>query len=491
MKLVNHFTNFLRDTVNLNQTRLETLESSISSIQDFIRDSDWDPRIRRFVEQGSWAHDTIIKPVEGKEFDADLLVVIDEVADWTPADYVSTLYDVFKASNRYKDKVTVWDYCVTINYAGDRKIDIAPCVRGRVSQGQHEVCNRPKNEFERSEPILFTEWIKERNGFSGNNSFRKVTRLVKYLRDIRGDFECPSVLLTTLLAMQIDWNDANSAGFKDVPSSLRSLFGRLDDWLTDNPTKPRVDNPHLLGREDFAENYSQDEWDGLAAVIKSLRQDIDTAFNMTGKLASVEAWQGVFGRSFATGVAIIKTEASTHDDEDDESDDASVVLAGLVDPSAAHSDLIVDRIRQFGRWLWSTRLDRPKHMSQPIWSRAEIVSDQVQVRARWAERQHAPSSQPVDDFQELPPRGGLIFDVTVNKGMPLPANNRVKYRITNTGAVAILLGRGRGGFETPQEGSKRWEVLEYRGVHLVEAFIIRDSDNMLVGQSAPFHVVIT
>ena len=34
------------------------------------------------------------------------------------------------------------------------------------------------------------------------------------------------------------------------------------------------------------------------------------------------------------------------------------------------------------------------------------------------------------------------------------------------------------------------EQLAYRGVHLVEAFVIRKRDDLLIGQSAPFHVVI-
>jgi hypothetical protein len=29
-----------------------------------------------FEEQGSWAHGTIIRPVDGAEFDADLLVMV-------------------------------------------------------------------------------------------------------------------------------------------------------------------------------------------------------------------------------------------------------------------------------------------------------------------------------------------------------------------------------------------------------------------------------
>jgi len=33
-------------------------------------------------------------------------------------------------------------------------------------------------------------------------------------------------------------------------------------------------------------------------------------------------------------------------------------------------------------------------------------------------------------------------------------------------------------------------MLKYRGVHLVEAFVIRKRDEVLVGQSEPFRVMI-
>lgn len=36
----------------------------------------------------------------------------------------------------------------------------------------------------------------------------------------------------------------------------------------------------------------------------------------------------------------------------------------------------------------------------------------------------------------------------------------------------------------------RCETLSYRGVHMVDAFIIRKADNMLAGMSNPFYVVI-
>lgn len=165
MKLVGHFADFLREPVNLNQTRIDTLESSVEAIKDFVRASDWKPRVWSFIEQGSWAHDTIIRPVDGGEFDADLLVIVDPVEGWSAKDYITTLGEVFKSSGVYKDKVEVWEYCVTITYAGQRKIDVAPCVRGRLVKDRLEVCNGKDDDFERSEPILYTEWIKEKMDF--------------------------------------------------------------------------------------------------------------------------------------------------------------------------------------------------------------------------------------------------------------------------------------------------------------------------------------
>lgn len=132
-RLVNEFKSFLSDTVNLNQTRLDRLEERVTTIKNFIRDSDWDPRISTFIEQGSWAHDTIIKPVDGGEFDADLLVKVHAVDGWSAAQYVKELGCAFLDSNRYGDKTVVYDCCVTITYADECKIDIAPLVMNRLS----------------------------------------------------------------------------------------------------------------------------------------------------------------------------------------------------------------------------------------------------------------------------------------------------------------------------------------------------------------------
>jgi hypothetical protein len=248
VKLVGLFDDFLKETVNLNKTRIDLLENSIPALKNFVRDSDWNPKVRTFEDQGSWAHKTIIRPVDAGEFDADLLVSVDPVEAWTAAEYVESLGRAFADSKTYADKTKTYDYCVTITYAGDRKVDLAPCVVGRLWQGSMEVCNR-KGGFEQTSPIEYTAWMKERNAYSGSNSFRKVTRLLKYLRDIKGRFTCPSVLLTTLIGNRIEFIDQYGKDFVDVPTTLKTVIGRLDDWLQIYPNKPVVTNPKLASED--------------------------------------------------------------------------------------------------------------------------------------------------------------------------------------------------------------------------------------------------
>ncbi|MCY1707534.1 SMODS domain-containing nucleotidyltransferase [Pannonibacter sp. SL95] len=167
MKLIGDFKDFLRDTVNLNKNRIDLLEVRVETIKSFLRGSDWEPTISAFIKQGSWAHDTIIRPVDGGEFDADLLVRVLPVDGWSAAQYVRDLGRVFLDSGRYGDKTVVYDYCVTITYADDCKIDIAPLVMDREFQGTLEVCDKRNDTFEETQPVDYTRWIQERNGYSG------------------------------------------------------------------------------------------------------------------------------------------------------------------------------------------------------------------------------------------------------------------------------------------------------------------------------------
>jgi hypothetical protein len=486
MKLVEHFTSFLKDTVNLNSTRLDQLESSVETLKGVIRDSDWGPKGITFEEQGSWAHKTIIKPVKNKAFDADLLVMIDPVAGWDASKYLSTLKAVFANHGTYKDKVTRCSHCVTIEYAGERKVDLAPCVRNRNGVIGHEVCNFNTNAFERSEPEAYTDWLSQRNEWTGGNGLKKVTRLIKYLRDIKTTFTCPSVLLTTLLGMQITVLDSlGSKPFEDLPTALKTIMGRLDDWLQQHENKPDIRNP-VLASESFSRLWDDDQYTNFRELIKRYRGWIDEASDEEDRDDSIGNWRRVFGDDFAKD-AVTKLAASV-------SESARVHVYGDSAANlmlASHDDL-VGLVSRHGLTMLPPGFNRLPHKERPPWRRSPFGGYDVKVSAtRHTGFKGAKVSAVTSGTGPLPKGQWLRFAVHGTAGAAFDDHKyRVHWRITNTDREARNADALRGGFESPNDGTSRWEGLEYRGVHSAEAFVVRRNDKALVGHSEPFYVVI-
>jgi len=303
VKLIDDFSKFLEDKVNLNNTRIAKLETHVENIQTFLSGSDWDAPIIRYSNQGSWAHKTIIKPPGNGGFDADVLVFVKPVTDWSPDDYIHHLRRVFRASGIYKDKTSLNTRCVTITYAGDFEIDIVPCVTDRPGGTyRFEICNRVEESFEPTDSEAYTAWLEDRNGWVGNDRLREVTRLLKYLRDIKQTFTCKSILLTTLIGNLITPADAvyHNAYLPDLPTALKTLIDRLDDYLQDHPELHDVNNP-VLQRESFTRHWDADKCANFRDVIHRYREWIDDAYDELDEAESRAKWQRIFGDEFGKG----------------------------------------------------------------------------------------------------------------------------------------------------------------------------------------------
>lgn len=481
MKLVTHFNDFLNDTVNLNATRIQQLEDSIIAVKKAIRASEWEPKIKRFAAQGSWAHKTIIKPVDGAPFDADLIVFVDALGDWTPKLYIDRLYDQLRDHGTYKDKVRRYSHCVTIEYVGERKIDIAPCVEGRLYSGSYEVCNRISENFELSAPDQYTDWLVTRNSWSGSNSFRKVTKLLKYLRDIKRTFSCQSIVLTTLLGQQIYASDMQGKSFSDAPSALKTLLGRLDNWLQAHSSVPRIVNP-VLQTETLNAGWDDTKYANFREKIHTYRCWVDDAYDEADRDESIAKWQRIFGDEFAKAVLL--------------EDAASVTpraVAALQSQGISASYLsgdLVSVVGRLGKRALPATFARLPWMQKPIWPQLGQPLFKVVVAATLHPYEDGPVEQAVADLQQLRKGYWLRFKASQANGLPLPSGYNTFWRVTNTDREAAQAQCLRGDYYPSTRGNTRFERLEYRGVHLVEAFVLRKRDNVLVSWSEAFHVVI-
>jgi hypothetical protein len=476
MKLVDQFKTFLSSEVNLNDTRVNQLGASVEAVQKAIMASTWGPKILDFDAHGSWAHGTIIKPLTDGEFDADLLVIVEPVEGWEAKDYVNKLGALFDGHSTYKDKVRRYSHCVTIEYAGERRIDIAPCVKDRLWSNTYEVCNRITNEFEATAALDYTDWVLGRNAVAGGNDLKKVTRLLKYLRDIKTNFTCPSFLFTTLVGMQIYDSDKDTAAFADTPTCLKTVMGRLDDYLQARPTLPEIRNP-VLWSDIQSRVWDQTQYGNFRDKINLYRTWIDDAFAEEDRDESIGKWQRVFGDSFAAGEA----KESARISESASKSDALVVVGQSKD--------LVQRVIELGCAALPDRIARLPYIQRPKW-RTASQPYRVNVSAELLTAQMGTRVGEVTSLQPLQKGGTIRFKASNSVGLPFDSSFKVQWRVTNTDLAAYEANSLRGDFYFSDFGFSREEDLAYRGVHFVEAFLIGKSDNRLYGKSEPFYVVV-
>lgn len=445
MKIAEHFNTFLADVVNLNQTRIDTLKARVESIVSAVEGFDiYSDILVDTTPQGSWAHKTIIKPTGSSgAFDADVIAFVEPHDVWSPSDYIEQLYRGFNAHGTYADKVSRKTRCVTIQYAGEFSIDVVPCIRRTGLWSTTEwILNRSDDIEEQTNSDGFTEWFLQKNGYTGNNHLIKAVRLLKYLRDVKQTFSAKSILLTTLVGERISWMDELGDEFTDVPSSIRTVVKRLDEYLQARPDMPDVVNPSLSS-ESFTRHWDQDKYSNFRSCIHRYAEWIEDAYVEKDRDESIVKWRRVFGNDFAKSVILAKAASVS----ESQIDDASHVIpppwpvlpAGRIDVTATlHSS-------KAGEFIGTYRSDGPA-LQKNVW---------------------------------------LHFSAKHS----FTNNVAIKWQVVNTGWFARAARCLRGGFD--HTGSDIWEHTLYRGKHWVECFAVDLKRGVSLGRSGRFYVNIS
>jgi hypothetical protein len=308
MKLIKYFDAFLENTVNLNPSRMELLDTRTTAITNFLKkDEVFGPLLKATIAQGSYAQKTIIRPRADGTFDADLLLQLDPMPDWAAREYVGKLYTALGRSPIYKDMRHRRTRCVYVDYHDEFHVDLIPYVE---SNDKGYITNNKTNEFEFTDPKGFTGWLKDQNQITGGNLI-KVIRLLKYVRDITWGLSVKSVIFTTLIGERVSqiapMLDANC--YSDVPATLKKIVDDLDDYLQNNPWLPTIVDPGGTG-DRFDQRWDQEGYAAFRTRFHALRAKVDEAFAAEGIDPSVTAWRAIFGEAFKTPATSISSSAS-------------------------------------------------------------------------------------------------------------------------------------------------------------------------------------
>lgn len=306
MQYVEYFKTFLKDVVNIDDTRLKKLKSRVEAVYKALKDDPViGPLIYGLSRQGSWAQRTIIRPRPDGEYDADFLLMMQEHPGWQPKDYLKAVYNALSNHPIYsKQEHGRKCRCVWLKYAPENGVgchlDIVPLIA--LSDDRQVIVNRDENTWEpengSTNPQGLTDWVKRRDELTGGQ-FRRVVRLMKYLRNERGSFDgVKSVILTTVLGLQVTEVDAlNPSRYTNVPTALVNIVEELDRWLQAQPNKPSLPNPANDGTN-FDHRWGESTYRNFRDRINSMAAAMRAAYDEPDASKSAKGWRDLFGDKF-------------------------------------------------------------------------------------------------------------------------------------------------------------------------------------------------
>jgi len=166
-------------------------------------------------------------------------------------------------------------------------------------------------------------------------------------------------------------------------------------------------------------------------------------------------------------------------------------LKESVSAAALFAGDLVEAVKRFGVQALPVGFNRRPYMKSPTWRKAKSGTFPIFVRAALYQSKGYNRLRAVQSLDPVPIGQWLEFSAVTSQGLPPSTQDfQVEWRVTNTDEAAYNARCLRGDYYPSEGGQSRFEQLSYRGIHLVEAFVIRKRDDALVAQSEPFRVLI-
>lgn len=431
------FQQFLNN-IALGQRQIDRMTSAANTVADFLATSYGLPPGGVFL-QGSYPNGTAIEPVEGGEYDIDLVAVCAALGVH-PNTALDDLEQRFAADGRFKDRLKQKNPCVRLEYAPDDvgkfHVDVVP-VRG-CTEAPFEAPRRDQG-WKPTAPAEYTTWCRDQGAL-----FMRSVQILKRWRSEQQTVRTAikSIVLQVLVSGAMPQVADDAAR---VAATFRTLRGQLSGMHS----PPAVWNP-VLPSENLAAAWSAESFKSFVAELGEAVALVDQAMNADDAVEAIDAWRELLGDDFPT----ITSNA-----------------LGIQLGDYAHAQSPAD----LG---WTEQLD-----------------PRFQVRIQ-ATRQRGKAGRNV---RALPSNGDLVFagsKLRFKAHTTEPIHADVWWQVANTGGHARMKGGLRGGIfkaktlsggESSDE-TENWESSAYTGRHLIRALLVRS--NNVVAESDWFQVNI-
>ena len=434
-----HFQQFL-DRISLGEPQIGRINSASDTVSDFL--------IRRYsltrrdvFLQGSYANGTAIEPVEGGEYDVDLVGVCVPTG-MRANDALDDLESTFRSDGRFRDRIVRKKPCVRLEYAEDNvgrfHVDVVP-LRSKGWSTPPLQAPRRDEGWRDTAPAEYTVWCRERGDL-----YARTVKTMKRWRDEQQSVRTAikSIVLQVLIADHMPHLDGDAQRLSATLRSMHAYLARLDE-------APVVLNPVLL-EENLASRWSRASFRSFVSELAEAAEYADQAASATDVVEAADAWREILGDDFPV---------------------TTPTQLGYRVSDYSHAETPEQR-------GWLRQLDPRYGVS---------ISATVQRGKRGQNRRVYPSGGPlVFAGHKLHFRAHLVA----------PGSVDVWWQVANTGGHArcedSLRGeifRGRDLHRRPTaDPAENWESTAYTGSHLVRVLLVRAG--VVVAESAWFQVNI-
>jgi hypothetical protein len=172
----------IAENLQLDNTRRQRMESAYNSLSSIINEDDklFNGAKVEIYAQGSVPIGTTVKPLQGDEFDLDIVLHLkEEYLHFTPLEIYNALLYKLESDGRYSAMVQKKRRCIRLKYAGDFHMDILPgCMIVITDDKNIMVPDRELRSWTISNPKGYAEW------FLNTSNLSKTPELENYYRNL-------------------------------------------------------------------------------------------------------------------------------------------------------------------------------------------------------------------------------------------------------------------------------------------------------------------
>lgn len=271
--------------LQLDKSRAERMEIAYNAVADLLKtDNDFfeDLEIEVYA-QGSKRIGTTVKPINGEDFDLDIVLhIYDPYYNHTPEEIYNALVRSLKNDSYYREIMEKKKRCVRLNYKSDFHMDILPgCMPDHFQKEMIKIPEKALKSWSSGNPKGFSAWFLELASSAKDpylkrysdvllkaqveteklpeelylkTPLQRAVQLTKRFRDIYfqdKDFRVSSIVLTTIIAQFYKSEDSIFETLDQVLNRIKSSF--LD--AVKSQVKFKVINP-VNPEEDFTDSWT-------------------------------------------------------------------------------------------------------------------------------------------------------------------------------------------------------------------------------------------